>query len=504
MSYAASFFRCVGVVRSRYARFFFGVFMTHGSPNRRRTWIDILDDDSLLTIFYHCRPPVLLEEGNSDDIALWGGRWECEYWWYKLAWVCRRWRCLILASPSYLGISLVCRSVTPVADMLAHSPLFPLIINHFPIHPTTTAEVAGRILLALEHRDRVRRIRLRVHDPPSMRLIEAIDEEFPLLEYLHIQPQTVLNTNLSLPSTLRAPRLRHLVLHNFTFPIGSPLLVGLVTLSLEHNPSANFGPNELLQPLSLMPHLVTFKTSFHPALFNRRVERQLSRMPLSTYVTLPTLRWFGFEGPSAYVGAVLPRITMPLLKVTEIVLTTSDLPNLTSSMLFALQSMCKTENPRLYDVKVTFYNAHVVVTMYPHKRNGMPTLLLRLLDLHPATGLRFIVQVFDRTSAVFTEVESLTLEDKTSWTLHRGFVIEAGWRGLLRLFNRVRTLHVSSGDLIEGLSRSLRSHDGEYAIGLLPMLRVLSCPEGSQFGESCVSFLAARRNAGSPVTISHH
>ena len=473
-------------------------------PNRRRTCIDILDDDSLLNIFYLYRPPVLSEEGDSGDIALWGGRWECEYWWYKLASVCRRWRYLILASPSYLDISLVCRPVTPVADMLAHSPPFPLIINHFPLHQTTTAVDEERILLALKQRDRVRRIRLRVHDPPSIGFIEAIDEEFPLLEYLHIQPQTVPSTNLSLPSTLRAPRLRHLVLHGFTFPIGSPSLVGLVTLSLEYHPSVNFGPNTLLQQLSLMPHLETFSISFHPAFSNRRVERQLLRVPLSTRVTLPSLCWFGFGGPSAYIEAVLPQITMPLLKVTEIVSTTSDPHNLATSIIFALLSMCKTGSLRLYDVKVTFYNQNMVVTMHLHKQNSLSTLRLRLLGLNPATGLECMAQVFHLTREVFTEVGSLTFEDKTSWALHRGFAIHASWNELLRPFKQVRTLRVSGGDLIEGLSLSMLPHDGESAIGLLPMLRVLSYPKDSQVGEFCVSFLDARRNVGFPVTISHH
>jgi hypothetical protein len=394
--------------------------------------------------------------------------------------------------------------VTPVADMLAHSPPFPLIINHFPLHQTTTAVDEERILHALKQRDRVRRIRLRVHDPPSIGFIEALDEGFPLLEYLHIQPQIVLDMNLSLPSTLRAPRLRHLVLHGFTFPIGSPLLASLVTLSLECNPSVNFGPNTLLQQLSLMPHLETFKISFHPAFTNRRVERQLLRIPLSTRVTLPSLCWFGFEGPSAYIVAILPRITMPLLKVTEIVSTTSGLRNPATSIPFALMCMCKTESPRLYGVKVAFYDDNMVVTMHPHKRDSMSTLRLRLLCLNPTTRLECMAQVFHRTREVFSEVESLTFEDETSWVLHRRFAIHASWHELLRPFNQVRTLRVSGGDLIEGLSLSLLPHDGESAIGLLPMLRVLSYPKGNQVGESCVSFLDARRNAGFPVTISHH
>jgi len=122
------------------------LLMTHGDTNRPRTCTDILDDESLLNIFYHCRPPVLLVEGDGNCIDLLGGGWEPKYWWYKLAWVCHRWRRLILASPSYLGISLVCTSGTPVAAMLARSPPFPLIIDHLP---------SNQYINAQEHKDHV-------------------------------------------------------------------------------------------------------------------------------------------------------------------------------------------------------------------------------------------------------------------------------------------------------------------------------------------------------------
>ena len=426
----------------------------------------------------------------------------------KLAWVCRRWRRLILASPSYLGISLVCRYGTPVADMLAHSPPLPLIIDHIPVFEEYPAESEERILFALKHRDRMRRIRLEAPDAPPNRVIKAIDKEFPLLEYLHIGPSIPLTTNLSLPSTLRAPHLRHLVLHNFVFPTGSPLLAGLVTLSLQCTPSANFGPNELLQQLSIMPHLETLRIMFDPPLSNQDVMRQLFQIPLSTHVTLPTLRWFGFEGPSAYMEAVLPRVTMPLLKVTEILSTISesDLLDLPSSILFTLQSLWEAKNPRPSNIKVTFYNGHMMVTMDPYKRTDVPSLHLRLLCSHPARGLRSTAQVFDGVREMFTEVASLTLEDKTSSEYLDEFAIRARseWRKLLRSFNQVRTPHVSGDDFIEGLSRSLQPRDGESAIGLLPMLSVFSCPKDSRIVESCGLFLAARRDAGHPVTISHH
>jgi len=194
---------------------------------------------------------------------------------------------------------------------------------------------------------------------------------------------------------------------------------------------------------------------------------------------------------------------MPLLEVIEVVSTTSN--PLTSSILFFLQTMSETENPGLSSVKVTFYNVHIIITMYPHKRTGMSTLRLRLLCSHPALGLESTVEVLDSIKAVFPEAESLTLEDKTSSDFLKEFAIraESRWRELLKSFNNVQTLHVSGGNLIEGLSRSLRPHNGKSVIELLPMLRVLSCPKGSHVGKSCRSFIAARRRAGHPVIISH-
>ena len=61
-----------------------------------------------------------------------------------------------------------------------------------------------------------------------------MDEDFPMLEYLYIEPLNMHDARLSLPESLQAQGLRHLVLFNFAFPIGSPLFKDLVTLSLEN------------------------------------------------------------------------------------------------------------------------------------------------------------------------------------------------------------------------------------------------------------------------------
>jgi len=481
--------------------------MTHESTNRPRAsivnrpraFIDILDDDSLLTIFYHCRPPVLLVEGDGDRIDLFGGRWECKHWWCELTWVCRKWRRLMHTSPSYLGISLLCRPGTPVSRMLAS---FPLIIDHVPPDDHIPAAGGEGIIFALKHRNRVRRIRLQVFVPSMTRLIEALDEEFPLLEYLYIKPPMSLSNELSLPVAFGAPHLRHLVLFNFTFPIGSSFLAGLVALSLrDFIPPANFGPNTLLQQLSLMPHLETFVITFHPCLPSQNVTGGLWQIPLSTQYTLPNLRWLGFGGPSALMEAVLPRITMPLLKVTEIIPVGVDILDLTSFILFILQSVWEDKKPRPCNVELAFDFLGTTVVMHPHQPTGMTTLRFQTSRLYYDRIVDATAQVIEKIQTVLTEVGVLTLKDNDS---RESFAVHSQWRELLRPFNQVRTLHVSGYGLIEGLCHSLRQHDRESGIELLPMLSVLSCPKGTHIGESCRSFLAARQTVGFPVTISYH
>jgi len=111
------------------------------------TSIHNMDDDSLLRIFYLCRPHPF--EEDEYGYTRWGD-WLNERWWYKFVQVCRRWRYLILGSAFHLGLCLVCTHGTPVAGMLAHFPPFPLIIDHdYENHNLTTEDERG-ILLALQ------------------------------------------------------------------------------------------------------------------------------------------------------------------------------------------------------------------------------------------------------------------------------------------------------------------------------------------------------------------
>ena len=160
------------------------------------TPIHNLDDDSLLNMFYFCRP-IFFDNHEYGNIE-WD--WGREHWWYKLVQVCRRWRYLIISSALHLRLYLLCTHGTPVADMLAHSPPFPLFINLNTEFYYPTAEDEEGIMLALQQRDRVRRIRLQQPIKRLHNLMAAIVGEFPVLEYLHIAPSRELNAKFRLPS----------------------------------------------------------------------------------------------------------------------------------------------------------------------------------------------------------------------------------------------------------------------------------------------------------------
>ena len=236
--------------------------------------------------------------------------------------VCQRWRYLILGSASHLGLCLVCSRGTPVVDILAHSPPFPLIIFHDDKNHKFTPEDEGRIRSALECRDRVQRIFLDMPFASLQKVIKAMDGQFPMLEYLYITPPTTHDAHLVLPATFRAPQLIHLSLNYFDSPTQSPLLttaVSLVELSLRGiHPSTNLYPIHLFQALSHLPQLQNLTITFSSPAPNREIQRHALRMPNISHTTLPNLRSFFFGGVSAYLEALLSHMNAPLLETLSI------------------------------------------------------------------------------------------------------------------------------------------------------------------------------------------
>ena len=465
----------------------------------RTASIDILDDNSLLHIFYLCRPFLLGEYGDANGRLEGGSDWVRERWWYKLAHVCQRWRNVALGSPFYLGLSLVCTRGTPVSDMLANSPPLPLVIDHFKEGRDISAEDEEATILALRQRARVRRVRLGVPVTNLLKLIMAIDEEYPILEYLVVMRQVQDNLVLTLPETFQAPHLRHLVLTGFSLPIGSPLLtaaVGLVTLCLHMtHPSSYFQPNTLLQWISSMPQLETLVIAFYFALPNRDIERQLTHMPVITPIALPNLHDLNFFGVSTYLEALIHRITTPRLK--KLIITF--LNQLTFSVPRLLQFMNTTNNISFERAKLGFFGEQVNVAVYRHGETETFAVSLNVRCQHLDWQVSSVAQIVNPPSQMFSAVEHLTLERGTHIlsSEEHNEVDPIEWRKLLSSFSGVKTLQIDNG-LVEGLSRCLESDDGGLLLVLIPELQELTY-SGSD--NAFTSFVNARQKAGRPITL---
>jgi hypothetical protein len=443
------------------------------------------------------------EDDQDVNIHIIGGdEWAGERWWYRLAHVCQRWRNLILGSASYLGLCLVCTYGTPIADMLVHSPPLPVIIDYYPPDDITAEDEEG-IILALEQRGRVRRIRFYTHILKMQKLIMAMDEEYPILEYLIlVDPTEDKDTVVILPETLQTPRLRHLAI-DCSIPIltrSSLLGTSLVTLSLAmDHPSTYFQPIVLLQRLSLMPQLELLLIFFYFVVSNRDVERQLMRTPIITHVTLPNLRSFIFQGVSAYSEAVLSRITAPRLENFQICYP----KQLTFSVPQLVQFMGRAENLRFDRAKLSFYSERVYVEFKsPETNMPMSTFSINVDCWHLDWQVSSVAQIFNALGQIFSTVEHLTLEHEiqSRSSQEHNEVDRAEWRKLLRSFNNVKTLRINEG-LVGELSCCLRFEDGEYTLEMLPELQELTYPESSNAGDAFTPFIDVRQNAGRPVTL---
>ena len=387
--------------------------------------------------------------------------------------------------------------------MLAHSPPLPLTVDYRSKDGITLEDERG-ILLALEQRHRVRHLRLLVPVRNLQRLVTAIDEEFPILEYLIVDRwRDDSRASLMLPETLQAPRLRHLMLRGFAFPIRSrlhPTATGLVTLCLViRHPSAYFQPNILLQWISFMPQLESLDIRHTFAVPNRDVERQLTHTPITTRITLPNLHLFWFRGVTAYLEAVICRITTPRLEKLGIRL----FKHITFSIPHLPLFMAATENLRLDNAEIMFKDERLGVKMFSRETDTY-TFGVWVDSCHLDWQVSSAVQISNTLSHVFSAVEDLTLghEVQSQSAEEHNDVDRIEWHMLLRSFSNVKTLRVEDG-LVGQLSRSLGFEVGEPLV-LLPELQELRYSGSGDVGDAFTSFIDARKNAGRPVTLIHH
>ena len=424
-------------------------------------------------------------------------------WWYALAHVCRRWRNIILGSATYLGVTLLCTYGIPIADMLTHSPHLPLIVSYFRNDHELTTEDEEGIILALQQRDRVRRVRLHNIVTIMQQLSVVMDEEYPILEFLYISCRVEdKNTISRFQESFQAPNLRYLSLGGFALPIGSRLLanaVGLVTLHLVMvHPSTYFHPNTLLQWISLMPYLETLIIRFDSSIPNRELERQLTHTPIIAPIMLPNLHRFEFQGVSAYMEALVHRITAPRLERFNI----NFFNQLTFFVPHLLQFIAVAENLRSGEVVLSFYDKFATAGIFPIAGNAEYSLGMVVKCCHLDWQISSMAQISNLLSQMFFAAERLFLRHNahSSSSEEHDEVDHTEWRKLLRPFSNVKTLWIEEG-LVKDFSRSLKLEDGALSLELLPELQELTYTGSNDTGDALTSFIDARRDAGRPITV---
>ena len=418
--------------------------------------------------------------------------------------VCRRWRRLIFETSSFLGIYLVCNPRVPVAAMLAHFPsTLPLAIDYIRWDRRTAARQQEGMMLALRRPERVRRIRISVpdwvHPLRRQRLIMAIDDEFPKLEFFYIArsfDSSEEHSALVLPDKFRAPRLRNLILFSLSLSIQSPVIttaLGLVTLSLLLSPPFNrFHPNDLLQLVSRTPQLETL--DFRSDVSRSDLRRQLSRMPITVYAVLPKLRWFGFNGSSAYLNALLPQVSAPLLDKLQLGFADGFVLPLPDIFHFVNQA----ENLRCGSANLAFSRRAVVMKVRPCAGAKTYSVKTTVFCTHAWHQISFAAEICNELRIPLSEIQYLSLECSISPTPFDG-TNRLRCRQILKSFGNLMTLRVPLG-LVREVSNALQSQDGESPMEILPELRELACYWNAYAHSSFSPFIDARQSAGYPVT----
>jgi F-box-like len=469
----------------------------------QRVTIESLPDHVLLDIFDFYQ--VIINEYKNEH----------PYDWETLVHVCQRWRYLVFESPIRLNLQLFCTEKAPVRKMLHIWPALPLAILLFYDYPWDKLDNPfDNLIAALEHRDRVRQIRI-INTVNYLwdQIVTAMQGPFPTLKYLSFYS---FRDMFTLPDTFlngSAPGLQHLNLRAISFPSLPRLLLStsdLTSLRLLNIPSSGYiSPVTMATSLSALPKLETliidFKSSTpHPERRNRPV-------PPPTRFILPALTELQFRGVSEYVEVLAAQIDAPLLdRITfkffiqpELVF---DIPQTVQFFghlkWFRPASLALKFNPP-YDASILFLPNPMSHPIRPRSWE----IICKYLDWQ----LSFVAHICSQILHFRSSVESLSIQcpglgphsDPLEW-IQQDEMDSTLWSQLFRSFTSIHSLDIPAS-LETLVAAALEGLAGESAAEVLPSLRSLSIvgkASDQTVQQGIQSFVAARQHSSHPVAIS--
>jgi hypothetical protein len=450
-------------------------------PFSQQAVIKMLSEDILLSIFRHYLDTT-------------------PQFWPTLAWVCQRWRQIVLNSPLGLDLRLHCTYGKPVLKTLEFWPRLPIIVQYGGVQnlDPPAPDDDDNIIAALKQFDRVSSIGLTL-TKSLLKKLSAISEPFSELEELSLL--SLDNVQSTLPGTFRwGSLLRTLHSTKIAFPLFPQLLLpsqGLVDLQLHQIPSSGyFSPEAFANALSGMIHLRTL--SLHFLSFPHR--RNFLRLPPQSgeRIGLPALTYLNYRGTSKYLDVFVARIDAPLLGDADI--TFFFQPVMDASQLGRFIE--RTEMRISFSQARVQTSAHAISISFTSSITS--TRLRILISCEQLDWQIFgLAQVCDQFSPFLFHVEELSI-DSTQSSSGQDDVAGEPWLELVRSFNGARNFRVAD-KITTGILCALGRVDGGRT-SVLPALCHLRLENPLEITElswdDLLSFVNSRSLSGRPVQVN--
>jgi len=427
--------------------------------------------------------------------------WNRKYGWFKLAHVCRKWRHIVLASPTRLDLSIAVEGHNPGNMKTVFTPRLPSLpirIDYSHVTPTNTD--VNRAVAALKQRDRMRGIVFKGNDLQLKKVIREMKYPFPELERLEICH--ALHKYLNLPSIFlrgSAPRLRRLKMCTVPLKSIAQLLssaTALVELSLKID--TIFGPSptsSLVAYLQAMPCLRWLALTLPSVIYDTRIPT--SPKNGGKIVTLSKLTFFHFYGHPGFLDGLVSGLSAPSLQTLDI----EPFDRFTSPIRHISRFITDINSKHhAFRVISSHDDSFSLSLLTPSERIDDP-------DPHFNFYSQSVMQISNALAPKLAIVEELLLI-----SFYGSSLLTTPWRRFLELFHGVKVLRLQHNVMFE-IAHSLQQ-DQEESTPVLPSLEEIglhmwlgSTESGAEDKrrsamEAFDPFIAARQQAGRPVKIS--
>ena len=432
--------------------------------------------------------------------------------WQTLVHVCRRWRCIVFASPRRLDLKLYCtvrRSAN--AKMLDIWPTLPIVI--FARDVQSEEDASNIIAAALRHHNRVCKIfyHNEQFQDSLMKEFAAIDEPFPALTSLELisfgQDVPVLPDSFLGGS---APRLRSLHLNGIPYPSIGKLLSStpnLVRLFLWRIPRSGYiSPETIVPCLSTLSRLESLNLRFrYPRSLSHRTNRH---PPPLTRVVFPNLTSIYFHGDIEYLEDILSQIETPVLNQSELYFFNQlvfDTP-LLGNFIRRTETFTMTHTARVrcdsWSVGVSLWGREKMAN------ENKEALRLEITCTPLDWQLSALAQVLNSFLSSLSTVESLEITIDHGHGNWQGEIEVIQWREVLHLFTSVKEMTLVREDSVQLVRPALQELSEERETEVLPALQKLFLmtsgwqPSGP-VKETLEQFITTRQLHDHPVTVHY-